>query len=240
MAPFTLTRFHMYRIKSIIFTGLIMGFLFAGVKSGNAQETDFGAWVALDIKKDITRKFSLELKEEVRVFRDFGEFDRVSTSLSAEYALVKWLKAGVGYAWIYNHKVKSDTWDHRHRYFLFLQGKYKLGRMDVSLRERFQSTFYDEDVSGFEYGHKNYLRSRLQVAYDIPANKTEPYASAEMYYSLNKTGGNEVNAMRYTLGVEFPVSGKLDLDTYLRLDQERNVKNPISLFVAGVNFKLDL
>ncbi|HOY50855.1 MAG TPA: hypothetical protein PLX49_03765 [Prolixibacteraceae bacterium] len=51
----------MYRIKSIIFTGLIMGFLFAGVKSGNAQETDFGAWVALDIKKDITRKFSLEL-----------------------------------------------------------------------------------------------------------------------------------------------------------------------------------
>lgn len=214
--------------------------LFAGIKRAGAQESDFGSWVALDITKDITKKFSLELEEEVRVFRDFGEIDRVSTSLTADYSFLKWLKAGVGYAWIYNHKVNSGTWDHRHRYFVFLQGKYKLGRMDISLRERFQSTFYDEDVSGFDYGHKNYLRSRLQVAYDIPANKTEPYASAEMYYSLNKTGGNEVNAMRYTLGVEFPVSGKLDLDTYLRLDQERNVKNPVSLFVAGVSLKLDL
>ena len=61
-----------------------------------------------------------------------------------------------------------------------------------------------------------------------------------MYYSLNKTGGNEVNDMRYTLGVEFPVSGKLDMDTYLRLDQEMNVKNPVSLFVIGVNVKLGL
>lgn len=228
------------KIKILGVAGLFIALCVMSLGKVRAQENDFGAWVALDITKDITKKFSLGLEEEVRLFKDFGELDRVSTSLSADYAFYKWLKAGAGYSWIYNHKVKSDTWESRHRYFIFLQGKYKVGRLDLSLRERFQSTFYDEDVSGFEYGHKNYLRSRLQVAYDIPANKTEPYASAEMYYSLNKTGGNEVNDMRYTLGVEFPVSGKLDMDTYLRLDQEMNVKNPVSLFVVGVNVKLGL
>lgn len=228
------------KIRLIGVAGVFVALFVMSLGEVEAQENDFGAWVALDVTKDITKKFSVELEEEVRLFKNFRELDRVSTSLSFDYAFYKWLKAGAGYSWIYNHKVKRDTWENRYRYFIFLQGKYKIGRVDLSLRERFQSTFYDEDVSGFEYGHKNYLRSRLQVAYDIPANKTEPYASAEMYYSLNKTGGNEVNDMRYTLGVEFPVSGKLDMDTYLRLDQEMNVKNAVSLFVVGVNVKLGL
>lgn len=223
---------------------LLLTVFFAGTVSAGAQENDFGAWVAIDVSKDVTKRFTLELEEEVRLFKDFGKLDRFSTSLSGDYEIAKWLKAGVGYMWIINHKVKSDTWDHRHRYFLFLQGRQKLGRVTVSLRERYQTTFVKEEAEaedlGFEFVSRHILRSRLMADYDIRNNKLEPYVSAEMYTTLNKTGGTEINGMRYTLGAEFPVSGRMDLEPYLRLDQELNVKNPVSLFVVGVSLKLDL
>lgn len=221
---------------------LVLVLFFSGTVTAGAREKDYGAWVALDVSKDITKRFTLELEEEVRLFKSFGELDRFSTSLSGDYEIAKWLKAGAGYMWIINHKVKSDTWDHRHRYFLFLQGRQKLGRVTFSLRERYQSTFVKEesDDLGFEFVSRNILRSRVMAEYDIRNHKLEPYASAEMYTSLHKSGGHEINGMRYTLGAEFPVSGKMDLEPYVRLDQELNVKNPVSLFVVGVSLKLDL
>ncbi len=215
----------------------------AAATRASGQVDDYGTWLSVDLSKDITSKFSLGLEEEVRLFKNFSELDRFSTSLTGEYSFIKALKAGAGYMLIFNHKVNSDTWDTRHRYFVYVQGRQEIGRFTLSLRERFQSTFVKEeaaDEDGFDLVNKNYLRSRLSVSYDIKNNKLEPYASAEMYYSLHKSGGNEINDMRYTVGAEFPISGKLDLDTYLRLDQEMNVKNPVSMYVAGVSLKVKL
>lgn len=229
----------LYRLRiAALFTALIFLLL-----RGNArgQERDFGGWFSFDVSTDLSSRFSMDVEQEARLFKNFGEWDRHSTSISGDYKIVGWLKGGVGYMLIFNHKVKSDTWDTRHRYFVYLQGKQKLGRFSISLRERFQSTFVKEEAVeelGYEFISRNYLRSRLKVDYDIKNNKLEPYLSAEMYYSLS--GKKEINDMRYTVGAEFPLAGKFDLDTYLRLDQEMNVKNPVSLFIGGVTLKLKL
>ncbi len=207
------------------------------------QENDYGGWFSLDVSKDIFPGFTLELEQEARLFKNFGEWNRHSTSISGDYAFTRWLKGGAGYMLIFNHKVKRDVWETRHRYLFYLQGKKKLGRFKVSLRERFQSTFVKEetlDYQGFEFVNRDYLRSRLKADYDIRNNKLEPYVSAEIFYSLHKSGGNEINDMRYTVGAEFPIGSKLDLDTFVRLDQEMNVKKPVSLYVVGVTLKLDL
>jgi hypothetical protein len=108
------------------------------------------------------------------------------------------------------------------------------------LREKFQSTYINEDIKGFDYSPENYFRSRLQISWDIKGNKLKPYASAEMHYQLNNPEGNEVDNWRYTAGMEFPLSKKLDLDTYLRLSHELNVKNPVDLYLIGINLKFGL
>jgi hypothetical protein len=209
-------------------------------KNTNAQENDFGTWLGFNISKELSKKFDLEFEEEVRIFQHFSEINRFATTIGGSYSINKYLKAGAGYTWIYRHDVNDSFWENRHRYYLQLTGKVELGRVAFSIREKFQSTYIDKDVKGFDYSPENYLRSRLQIAWDVKNSSLEPYASAEMINQLNNPDGNEIDNMRYTLGLEFPLFKKLDLDTYLRLSQEMNVKNPVNLYLIGINLNLNL
>lgn len=217
----------------LVLTGFISDNVFA-------QENDYGSWLSLDVSKKLSGKFDLEFEEEVRIFQKFSEINRFATSIGGSYSLNKYLKGAAGYTWIYRHDVKDSFWENRHRYYLQLTGKVETGRVAFSIREKFQSTYIDKDVKGFDYSPENYLRSRLQITWDIKNCKLEPYASAEMHSRLNNPDGNKTDNMRYTLGTEFPLVKKLDMNTYIRLDQEMNVKKPVKLYLIGINLKLKL
>ena len=205
-----------------------------------AQDTDFGTWLSFELTKEITKKFDLEFEEEIRIAEKFSEINRLSTSIGGSYSVNKYLKGGAGYTWIYRHDIKDQLWENRHRYYIYLTAKRELGRIKLSLREKFQSTYYDASIPGFDYSPVNYLRSRLQADWDLKGNKTTPYVSAEMHYQLNNPEGNEIDNMRYTLGIDFPLNNKFNLDTYLRMDQDINVKNPVNLYLIGINLKWKL
>jgi hypothetical protein len=221
---------------------LILLFVITGFTCQNvfSQENDYGTWLSVDVSKELSKKFDLEFEEEVRIFKQFGEINRFATSIGGSYSFFKFLKGAAGYTWIYHHDVNDSFWDNRHRYYLQLTGKVEIKRLALTLRERFQSTYIDESIKGFDYSPENYLRSRLQLVWDVKNSKLEPYASGELIYQLNNPDGNEIDNIRYTIGIAFPLTKKLDLDTYLRLSQEMNVKNPVNLYLIGVNLKLKL
>jgi hypothetical protein len=232
------SRYTMKKTTFILMVLIVTGLLVS--KKTIAQENDYGTWLALDVSKEVTKKFDLEFEEEVRVFKQFSEINRFATSIGGSYSIFKFLKGAAGYTWIYHHDVNDSFWDNRHRYYIQLAGKFEINRLTFSLRERFQSTFIDKDIKGFDYSPENYLRSRLQAVWDIKNSKMEPYASGEVIYQLNNPDGNKVDNIRYTLGTVFPLTKKLDVDTYLRLSQEMNVKNPVNLYLIGINLKLNL
>ncbi len=214
--------------------------MLAGTTAVWAQETDLSTWLSVEVTKDITKKIGLEFEEEVRIFNDFGEIDRFSSSLGGTWSVMKYLKASAGYAWLYNHNVKNAYWEHRHRVYAQLTGKADWGRFAFSLRERFQSTAYDQSRKGFNYTPRRYLRSRLKVAYNIPKNKAEPYLSAEFHRQLNNPWGNSTDNYRYTLGVDFPLNKTLDLDTFVRLDRDIGTKKTVNLWIAGITLLVGL
>lgn len=199
-----------------------------------SQDSDYGTWLEVKLSKEISEKLAIGVDEEVRIFHQFREINRLATSVEADYNFFKFLKGTAGYTWIYRHDVNDSFWENRHRYYLQLTGKLNMNRIAFSLRERFQSTYINKDVKGFDYSPENYLRSRIQVAWDVPNSKLQPYASAEMIYQLNNPEGNLVDNWRFTAGTRFPLAKKLQLDTYLRLNQEINVKNPVDLYLIGV------
>jgi hypothetical protein len=221
---------------------LIVLIVLGGLISKNiqAQENDYGTWLTFDVSKKLSKKFNLEFEEEVRVFKQFSEINRFGTSIGVSYSFNKNLKGETGYTWIYHHDVNDSFWDNRHRYYMQLTGKVEIKRWALSLKEKFQSTYIDKDIKGFDYSPENYLRSRLQLAWDVKNSPLVPYASAEMHYQLNNPDGNKIDNMRYTLGLEFPLIKKLDMDSFLKLDQEMNVKKPVTLYIIGINLKLNL
>ena len=118
------------------------------------------------------------------------------------------------------NKWTPSYWGSRHRLFLQVSGSVSAGNFSFSLRERWQYTYrpeaqdkkynfsWDEDANDNDYisGYtmepvkgkgKNMLRSRLQVNYDIPKCKFEPFANVEMF---NDKDG--IAKMRYQIGIK--------------------------------------
>jgi hypothetical protein len=222
-------------LKRVLVAALILFFCQA---PAIAQESDFGTWISVELEKKLTDKLRLEFEEEIRIFQNFSEIDRFGTSLGASWTFNKFIRIGTAYSWLYKNRVSLDDWEHRHRLVLYARGRIKVDRFTLTLRERFQSTYRDESIEGFKYNPRNYLRSRMEASYDIKGSKIAPYLSTEMYYQLNNPKGNEIDNMRYTVGAEWPFSQTLTIDNFIRLDREMNAKNPLSMWIAGIAFKL--
>ena len=192
--------------------------------AAKAQSDDFGVWYEVGAEKKLSMKWNVAAEAEFRTRDNSKETDRWSVGINAEYKLLKGLKASAGYTLLYdNHAeeldLKSDGltpnkwtptyWSPRHRLNLTLSGSVDWQRLRFSLRERWQYTYrpvaegkrYDIDENSWmdvKSKTKNVLRSRLQIDYDIPNWKFDPYVSVEMF---NASGG--IEKMRYTLGVDY-------------------------------------
>lgn len=203
----------------------------------SAQEKDFGIRFGADITKELTKKIDLQLEEEIRLNQDATEFDRVMTTLGAKYSFNKIFDAGLFYTWIYANNQKDGYYEHRHRFGGWLQAGKKYNRFKFSVKEKFLMTYRDEDLGNYKYNPKSYLRSKFEIAYDVPKIPLKPYISAEMHYQLNNPDGNQTDKWRYTAGMEYDFSKKLGLDLFYRVDDEVNVNNPVRTSVIGAMIK---
>ena len=159
----------------------------------------------------------MDLETEFRSRNDFRTADRVSVGAGISYKLLPWLKASAGYDLLIDNNKEELTyqvdgvsynnwrpsyWGVRHRFNVTLTGSYKVQRVELSLRERWQYTYrpstmidnFDFDEGDWEDHEvkgkgKNVLRSRLQAEWDIPRCKYDPFASVEFHTTdrLDKT-----------------------------------------------------
>ncbi len=212
---------------------ILLLFLVSGFGLLKAQD-DFGASVSVQVTKKMISGLSVSLEEEFRLRDNLKEADRFSTSLDISYKPWKFLKLGGAYNLInYNHEKKG--WEVRNRYYFYATGYYRFDRFTLSLRERFQSTYrVGVEETSKRANPKLYLRSRLMLAYNIKRCALEPYASVELYNTLNDPQGNKMNKLRYTAGAEYKINKQNALQVYYRYvnfrdDDEANGKHMIGL-----------
>ena len=198
--------------------------VFMGSQHVKAQSDDFGMWYEVGAEKKLSKKWSVAGEAEFRTRNNSKTADRWSVGLNADNKILKNLKVSGGYVLLYDNNaeeldLKSDGltpnkwtptyWGLRHRFNLSLQGSLKWQRFSFSLRERWQYTYrpkaegkrYDIDNDQWKdirAKNKSVLRSRLEVGYDIPNWKLDPYVSAEMF-----NDNNGIKKMRYTIGTEY-------------------------------------
>jgi len=190
----------------------------------SAQNDDFGMWYEIGAEKKLSRKWNLGVEGEFRTRNNSRTADRWSAGVNAEYKIIKGLKLSAGYNLLYDNNqeeltLKSDGlrpnkwqpsyWGVRHRLNLSLAGSVDWGRLSISLRERWQYTYrpeaadkkydFDEETwTNIRGKGKNVLRSRLQLSYDIPHWKLDPFANVEMF-----NDGSGIQKMRYQVGVDY-------------------------------------
>lgn len=180
-------------------------------------------WYELGAEKKLSSQWNIGAETEFRTRNNTRTADRWSAGVSAEYKIIKGLKASAGYTFLYDNNreevsLKSDDvrinkwtpsyWGVRHRFNVSLAGNINLQRLNIALRERWQFTHrpiandkkYDVDEMVWcpvKSKNKHVLRSRLQLSYDFPHWKFDPFANIELF---NAWGLEKV---RYQVGVEY-------------------------------------
>ncbi len=240
--------------KKILFNLLLC---LCGTLTLNAQSEGLGLWTSAEIKKKIFPGFDLYTEGDYRLRDNLKTVNRWAVGAGASYRMLPFLKADAGYQYIrFNHPEETtnkgnyipEYWSPRHRYTFSLTGDHSFGRFKVSLRERYQLTHRvaltvpkysseemtkqkaDEEISAKS---TNVLRSRLQVEYNIRKSGFSPYASGELYNSLDR--GGALKKVRWTLGTQYKVNKKNAFDLYY-LYQDESDEDEANGHILGVGY----
>lgn len=221
---------------------------------------DGGLIASIEASHKFSKKLSADLETEFRSRNNFRTADRVSIGGDVSYKLLPWLKASAGYCLLVDNNRENLTyqddgvsynnwrpsyWGLRHRFNVSLTGSYKIQRVELSLRERWQYTYrpsklidnFDFDEGEWEDHEvkgkgKNVLRSRLQAEWDIPKCKFDPYASVEFHTA------RDLEKTRFIVGVNHTIKKKHEFNLYYRLQISGSSDEPNSHMLGmGYTYK---
>lgn len=231
--------------KTII---MLMILLPIGVR---AQSDEFGTWTSVSLDKKLSKQFSLGTELELRTGNNLKNIDRWSAGISVDYRLAKWLKASAGYTYLYDYHPEAYTYQDdgalnkrtmtyfgsRHRLSVSLTASKDFGKLNVSLRERWQYTYRPEQENmrmdyqhadlGYSYSVRgkatNIWRNKLQLKYKT-TGLLQPYLYGETYVS-----GTGFDKLRLSLGTDLKLSKRSSLNVgyvyqkvYDNVDEEGN------------------
>ena len=194
---------------------------------------DFRGRVEAAFEWEPVKNLSLEAAVQLRLKEDFATVDRIQTSVGAEYEVCKYFNVGVDYILINGHE--RAGWDKpRHRLNANLVGSVKVGRVELSLRERLQTTFRTDSVNRYEkQPAQMVLRSRLMAEYSIRHSRWMPYLLFELHNTLNAPGvvanyksdafyvDNYITRYRAGVGAKVRLTRNHRLDFYYYFDYDR-------------------
>ena len=218
---------------------LLVLFVFIALNSV-AQETNFSLRPAIKIEKSVTEKFSFQLAHETRYYTDLNEFERFSASLEGKYSFSKHWDAGLAYAWLYKHQIDDDFYASRNRYYLYLKYKHDVGNWNFSVREKFQSTFYNKTLENPSYTPKNVLLTKVEVAYKIKPLSLTPFINGQLRYMVNHPDKNELNQYRWALGTKYKINQRLGVSLFFEQRVDMNAKSPYKVNIIGAELKVSI
>ncbi|MBR5170504.1 MAG: DUF2490 domain-containing protein [Muribaculaceae bacterium] len=221
---------------------------------------DAGLVASIEASHKFNKKLSAGVELEFRSRNNFRTADRVSLGGDVSYKLLPWLKASVGYMLLIDNNREKITyqddgvsynnwrpsyWAPRHRFNVSLTGSYKVQRVELSLRERWQYTYrpskmidnFDFDEGEWEDHEvkgkgKNVLRSRLQAEWDIPKCKFDPFASVEFHTT------RDLEKTRFIVGVNHSIQKKHNFQLYYRCQVSGSSDEPnIHMLGMGYTYK---
>jgi hypothetical protein len=230
---------------------IALAMLMGGV-SAQAQ----ALWTSAEAKARLAKGLSVYAEGEYRTADGMDTTDRIAASAGLNYRLLKPLKIGAGYTYIHQREATETThkgniiptyWQPKHRLEFDVTGTYRTGRIQWSLRERYQLThrtsqtvkkFDSDGVTPksdelIEANTKHMLRSRLEAEYLIKKSRFTPFASMEVYNSL--TDGFDYKKFRLTLGTDYKLARQHSLSLYYRYIN-RDDSDEKSGHVVGIGY----
>lgn len=220
-----------------------------------AADDEFGIWTSVGVEKKISKKFSVDAGVDFRSDQNLQSVARWSGSLGVGYKPLKWLKLGASYTYIYDrstqdakqnytkngklngYNVDHGFWRSKHRGVVEATAKHKLGRFEVSLRERYMFTHY----VGTECLRTRY-RDEAQGGYTGETFEWDGHYFTQKEMGVDAKGAKNRHYLRSRVKVEYDIR-KCPLTPFVSYELSNNLAEGFDLdksrLSAGVDWKIN-
>lgn len=215
------------------FRFLVILFLGVGFK---IYAQDQAMWMDLELEKKLNQ-LTISVSQEYRSSQQFSQLRGLYTTLEVQYKVSSGIKAGLSYQYLYYNDLEEGIFNPRNRFNVFGEYEYKLGRFEVSLKERFQIMYKNTELHAYKINPSKKWRNKVSIQYDIPHSKITPKYSFETFYALNGALGSGWDGHRHKLDISYSLTSHLQAGIYGLWDQEANLD---TLKVLGTSLKYKL
>ena len=225
------------------FTGVIFIALLLIARFAVAQQTDAGLWTNFTIEKEITKKWSLYVEQEVRLKENYSQLDRLYTEIGGSYKPAKGLKISLAYRFIAKEDLVKYYWNdfrfgHRAMFEIFY--KYRYRSLTFLYKTRIESEMkyiYSSDkgkVAGWHWKNKFEIKYRLM--------RFEPFIGTELRYQFRDPRHPEsdwlLNRIWIYAGVDISIIKYHTLGIYYLLQKEWNLTNAENRYILGLQYSI--
>ena len=197
-----------------------------------SQENDFQVWSAISANDKFTYKTDFYLKHGIRFRENASLLSKVYTEIKFKYKYNKRLAFSLGFRDI-NEWNREIIREQKNRYFADIHFRKKHKRFLTNFRNRFQK-------QGKLSNYNNILRQSISLSYNIRKNKIDPSFNTEFFYKDLNFSLSNINKIRYTFSLSYPINKDFDLDIAYRLQQQLNVANPETFYIFEGKLSYDL
>lgn len=208
----------------------------------DAQTSDFGMWNTISVNKDLGKKFSAGIDQEIRLRDNLTTLNLVYTNFGVSFKLANFFKVGLTYRFVDKHK-EDLTWGVRHRLMLDFIFKYKPGKFNLAYRARFQAEWrgagYD---SRLDQVPEIFMRNKVNIGYKA-TDDIEPYIGCEIRWQIRNPRipyHNSIDRGRYFAGVNYDINKHNTVGSYFLFQKETNVIDRQTLYIWGLEYTLNL
>ena len=195
--------------------------------SALAQENDFQTWSSFSANKKIIKNTKLFVKIGLRLRENSSLYSKQFTDVKIKRKYNKRISYVVGYRHINKWNIAMDI-SNQNRFYADLNYKDKLSkRFTYLVRNKWQTQGYSDD-------YKMTLRQKFALEYNIPKTKLTPSIASEYFFALGMSWEdhqNEINKLRSTFSMSYPITKDLDAEIAYRIQQEFYTNNPQTLFI---------
>ncbi len=225
--------------SSFIFLFLEFGFVsFSCAQSGD----DAQFWMYFKLEKKVYKNLSIALSQQTRITQNFSTLSYGFIDVGPRYKLNKYFHFGASYVYginddFYRKNYSRKMLSNRHQYYGYVSIHYSYRRWEIINRCMIQGQVKDIYTSDNGFIPDYYYRNKTTVEYEI-TKKIIPYFSTDIYYLINDNSqyGNQVNRVRYYLGVNYRLSKRSNIDLYYLIQKAYNSKFYEIEYVVGLNY----
>jgi hypothetical protein len=222
----------------------VLPFIFQSYSS-YSQSSDMGLWTSLQIEKDLSKKWSLGIEQEIRLKENCAQVDELYTEIEGHYKFLPGLKAGLGYRFIEKvdfEKYYSNYLRFGHRLFGELIYKYRIRSLTFLFRTRGESEI--KYVYSSEKGKipRWAWKNKFEIKYRLM--RFEPYFGTELRYQFTDPRHPESNFSLNRIwiygGVDISLIPDHTIGVYYLYQKEWNLADAETRNIFGLQYSIVL